>query len=145
MKGTCIRCGKPYRSVDDIHTCTPPKALVLADELYRYGTLNNPNAVADELRRLHEENEALREDVNRFLKSANNEREVRRQLERHNEALEAKDEALLRQAWDALDELMHSNSTKTARHKYLAVTDAIRARLSTGDNLSPTANLTKTS
>jgi hypothetical protein len=36
-------------------------ALSLADELERYGTLNNPNECADELRRLHEANEALRE------------------------------------------------------------------------------------
>jgi hypothetical protein len=57
MKGTCIRCGKPFNSVDDIHTCTP-KAVQMADELYRHGTLNNPNGAADELCRLYEENEA---------------------------------------------------------------------------------------
>ena len=38
-------------------------------------------------------------------------------------------DVLLRQALEALDELMHSNSTKTAQHKYLAVTDAIRQHL----------------
>lgn len=39
------------------------------------------------------------------------------------------DEALLRQCWDALDELMHSNSTKAAQQKYLMVTDALQERL----------------
>jgi chromosome segregation ATPase len=62
MKGTCIRCGKPFRSVDDIHTCAP-RALALADELYRYGTLADPNDAADELRRLHADNEQLAEFV----------------------------------------------------------------------------------
>lgn len=32
MKGTCIRCGKPFNSMDDIHTCTPPRALALAEQ-----------------------------------------------------------------------------------------------------------------
>jgi hypothetical protein len=58
MWGTCIRCGKPVRSDDDIHTCTP-KAMQMADELYRHGTLNNPTEAADELVRLYEENSEL--------------------------------------------------------------------------------------
>jgi chromosome segregation ATPase len=66
MKGTCIRCGKPFRSVDDIHTCTP-KALVLADQIH---AIENDGAdpdlvyeAADELRRLQAENEQLAEFV----------------------------------------------------------------------------------
>jgi hypothetical protein len=65
MKGTCIRCGKPFRSVDDIHTCTPPRALVLADELETKGealgcSFDRHSA---ELRRLHADNEQLAEFV----------------------------------------------------------------------------------
>jgi hypothetical protein len=55
---TCTRCGKTNLDPEYPHTCTPPPALALADELYRYGTLNNPNGAADELCRLYEENEA---------------------------------------------------------------------------------------
>jgi hypothetical protein len=64
MKGTCIRCGKPFRSVDDIHTCTPPRALVLADELERHlGEFETATRAAAELRRLHAENDKLRESL----------------------------------------------------------------------------------
>jgi chromosome segregation ATPase len=71
MWGTCIRCGKPFRSVDDIHTCTPKAlALALADAIERLVILdevgsNNPLAkdAAAELRRLHAENEQLAEFV----------------------------------------------------------------------------------
>jgi hypothetical protein len=60
MKGTCIRCGKPFRSVDDIHTCTPPRALVLADALLEPVVLDkHAMQAADELRRLYEENSEL--------------------------------------------------------------------------------------
>ena len=88
--------------------------------------------------------EALREDVQRFREAANCERETRRQLERHNELLEAslkeartlmegyaevkaKDEALLRQALEALEycrsgEDCHPTPTSEA-------IDAIKERL----------------
>jgi hypothetical protein len=60
MKGTCIRCGKPFRSVDDIHTCTPPRALVLADELERHlGEFETATRAAAELRLMHETNDEL--------------------------------------------------------------------------------------
>jgi hypothetical protein len=68
MKGTCIRCGKPFNSVDDIHTCTPPRALALADALehqvYR-GSYDwervDPMMLkaAAELRSLHKANDEL--------------------------------------------------------------------------------------
>lgn len=51
------------------------------------------------------------------------------QLRQFENAVRERDTALLRQCWDSLDELMHSNSTKAAQHKYLAATDALRARL----------------
>jgi hypothetical protein len=62
MRGTCIRCGKPFRSVDDIHTCTPPRALVLAEELESFPLAAADHAAA-ELRRLSAENEQLAEFV----------------------------------------------------------------------------------
>ena len=58
----CHRCGKENPA--EIHTCTPlPLPLALADELYRHGSTNTPNTVADELVRLHKEIEALRADL----------------------------------------------------------------------------------
>jgi hypothetical protein len=65
MRGTCIRCGKQVRSDDDIHACTPPRALVLADELvYQVPmTPDKRQEAAAELRRLHEDNEQLAEFV----------------------------------------------------------------------------------
>ena len=56
----CQRCGKDNPA--EVHTCTP-LALVLADELHRHGTVNEPNTCADELIRLHAENEALRAEL----------------------------------------------------------------------------------
>jgi hypothetical protein len=92
MKGTCIRCGKPFNSVDDIHTCTP-KAVQMADELYRYGSLNDPNDAADELRRLHAENEAAHAVG----------------IRQEQELMEC--EALLRQALEALEWVEPSGTT----------------------------------
>jgi hypothetical protein len=57
----CIRCGK--ENVDPVypHTCTPPLALRLADEVDEVAqTFPDMKEVSDELRRLHAENEALR-------------------------------------------------------------------------------------
>ena len=96
------------------------EALRLADELEQYATSGIEKEVAREVRDLIREREALREDVQRFREAAHCERETRRQLERHNELLEAslkeartlmegyaevkaKDEALLRQALEALE------------------------------------------
>jgi len=54
----CTRCGKENPA--EVHTCTPlPLPLALADELYRHGSTNTPNTVADELVRLHQEIEDL--------------------------------------------------------------------------------------
>jgi hypothetical protein len=61
------------------------KALALADELYRYGSLNNPTDAADELRRLYD-----------LLGKAN-------ALARIRLTKIEKDEALLRQALEALE------------------------------------------
>jgi myosin heavy subunit len=91
----------------------PPRALVLADELYRYGTLNNPNDAADELRRLHAENEKLQSDLRDYMLAANAEAELVDMLQKENRELvrmnggwqekhEAAD-ALLRQALAALE------------------------------------------
>jgi hypothetical protein len=44
-----------------------PLPLALADELYRHGSTNTPNTVADELVRLHNEIEALLEFVQEWL------------------------------------------------------------------------------
>jgi hypothetical protein len=66
MWGTCIRCGKPFRSVDDIHTCSLPKALALADFLvskYDLFPKSEQMQAAAELRRLHADNEQLAEFV----------------------------------------------------------------------------------
>ena len=58
----CTRCGKANPA--EIHTCTPlPLPLALADELYRRGETKTPRTVADELVRLHNEIEALRETL----------------------------------------------------------------------------------
>jgi hypothetical protein len=40
-----------------------PLPLALADELYRHGSTKTPRTVADELVRMHNENEALRADL----------------------------------------------------------------------------------
>jgi len=66
MGVSCPRCGKTGLQPDSIHTCTP-RALVLAD------ALDNPtiqagairHEIAAELRRLHAENEALWEALER--------------------------------------------------------------------------------
>ncbi len=54
------------------------------------------------------------------------------------------DEALLRQALEALELSPCSSKYEQDCHVCNTIT-ALRTRLSTGDNLSPTANLTKTS
>jgi hypothetical protein len=70
MKGTCIRCGKPFRSVDDIHTCSLPKALALADELERHlGEFETATRAADELRRLSAENDKLKAALRRVIRT----------------------------------------------------------------------------
>lgn len=125
MKSTCIRCGKPTRSTDGIHihTCTPPKALVLADllekapahtledgtvTLYLGGTVVADRAAA-ELRRLHDEVEELRYDREDLRKiAAILEAQERFLGSWHSIVKQAfaridGDEALLRQALDALD------------------------------------------
>jgi hypothetical protein len=69
MKGTCIRCGKPFRSVDDIHTCSLPKALALADILEKMPLGECDHEAADELRRLHAENEQLKAVLRRVIRT----------------------------------------------------------------------------
>jgi hypothetical protein len=85
MRGTCIRCGKPVRS-DDIHTCTPPRALVLADELESF-PLGAADHAADELRRLYEEIEKLKRDLHHYMLAANAEAELVDELQKENQQL----------------------------------------------------------
>jgi FtsZ-binding cell division protein ZapB len=88
MKGTCIRCGKPFRSVDDIHTCTPPRALVLADELERHlGEFETATRAAAELRRQYEEIEKLKRDLRDYMLAANAEAQLVDELQRENRTL----------------------------------------------------------
>jgi hypothetical protein len=56
----CHRCGKENPA--EVHTCSF-LALLLADKLYRRGETKTPRTVADELVRMHNENEALRETL----------------------------------------------------------------------------------
>jgi hypothetical protein len=94
----CNRCGK--ENPVDIHTCSLPKALALADMIKEdpmttWGYREASHEAATELRRLHAENEALEccKDMDAFRlgydKGADDTR--RRDHERIN------DEALLRQ------------------------------------------------
>ena len=118
-------CGVCWCPIDNEGCgCAPKqsKAMRLAEELEQYATSAIEKEVAREVRDLIRESEALREDVHRFREDAHCERETRRQLERHVEALQAAqqecgfgagccyqaakaeaDEALMRQALDALN------------------------------------------
>ncbi len=61
----CTRCGKENPA--EIHTCTAPLAIALAEQLeasWKYST------IAAELRRLHTENEALREALQAIVDDA---------------------------------------------------------------------------
>jgi hypothetical protein len=98
MKGTCIRCGKPFRSVDDIHTCTPPRALVLAEELESF-PLAAADHAADELRRQYEEIENLKRDLHHYMLAANAEAQLVDELQRENEAL-LKQALYVIEAWE---------------------------------------------
>ena len=53
---------------DTLSPTEKPLALEIADELYRYGSLNDVFECADELVRLHSENEALREAMVQALR-----------------------------------------------------------------------------
>jgi len=60
----CTRCGKENPA--DVHTCSLPKALALADMIEEdpmttWGYREASHETAAELRRLHAENEALRD------------------------------------------------------------------------------------
>jgi hypothetical protein len=60
----CTRCGKENPA--DVHTCSLPKALALADMIEEdpmttWGYREASHEAAAELRRLHADNEALRE------------------------------------------------------------------------------------
>jgi hypothetical protein len=87
MKGTCIRCGKPFRSVDDIHTCTPPRAQLLADELEQYATSGIEKEVAHAVRDLIVENQKLKNDLHHYMLAANAEAEFVDELQKENEQL----------------------------------------------------------
>jgi hypothetical protein len=57
----CPRCGKDNPA--EIHTCSLPKALALADILEKMPLGECDHEAADELRRLHAENDKLRESL----------------------------------------------------------------------------------
>ena len=57
---TCPRCGKTNLDPDYPHTCTPPRALVLAELIDKNLAGAGDAEISTELRRLHAENEALR-------------------------------------------------------------------------------------
>ena len=120
MGDTCPRCGKTNAA--EIHTCTP-LALKLADLLepccLTIGDAQQAVAAA-ELRRLHAENEAAHAVGIR------------------QEQMLMDYEALLRQALDALELSPCSSKYEQDCHVCNTIA-ALRARLSTGDNLSPTA------
>jgi hypothetical protein len=99
MKGTCIRCGKPFRSVDDIHTCTPPRALVLADELEKYATSGIEKEVAHAVRDLIVENQKLKKDLHHYMLAANAEAELVDELTKENESL-LKQALYVIEAWE---------------------------------------------
>jgi hypothetical protein len=120
MKGTCIRCGKPFNSVDDIHTCTPPRALMLANELETKGealgcSFDRHSA---ELRSLHAEVEMQFQ----ALKAA-------RQLMESYYQSAKKDEALLRQALEALERTTPMGFNMESDKKFYAAIAALRERL----------------
>jgi uncharacterized 2Fe-2S/4Fe-4S cluster protein (DUF4445 family) len=85
----------------------------------------NMDEIVAELRRQHDEIEALQADVKRFREAASCEREVRQQLER---AIEA-DEALLRQAVDRLDTARYNEADPVVRKHYEETIKAIKERL----------------
>ncbi len=66
----CNRCGK--ENVDPVypHTCTPPLAIALADWIDQSDPMNGHIKAAAELRRLHSENEALREALQAIVDDA---------------------------------------------------------------------------
>jgi hypothetical protein len=143
MKGTCTRCGK--QNVDPIfpHTCTP-KALVLADKLEHqvyHGSYDWERVepmmlqAAAELRRLHEEAEELRYDRKELRKIA----EILEAQERFLGGWDSivkqafaridADEAIMRQALEALKELQYAATTDKAFAMADAAIDALKERL----------------
>jgi len=70
----CTRCGKENPA--DVHTCSLPKALALADMIEEdpmttWGYREASHEAAAELRRLHAENEALREALQEMYHAFN--------------------------------------------------------------------------
>jgi hypothetical protein len=65
----CNRCGKENPA--EIHTCTAPLALALADWIDQSDPMNGHMKAAAELRRLHAENEALREALEKLARLGN--------------------------------------------------------------------------
>lgn len=111
-----------------------PKALKLADELEMW-TLGEP--AAEELRRLHAENEALRDknnqlhtEINTAWQEVKTEQRLsfRTQVAKLESKVEA-DEALLRQALEALVDNVESPNWALAHGNTDAVIKAIEERL----------------
>jgi hypothetical protein len=65
----CNRCGKENPA--EIHTCTPPLAIALADWIDQSDPMNGHIKAAAELRRLHAENEALRDALEKLARLGN--------------------------------------------------------------------------
>ena len=120
----CPRCGKTGLQPDSIHTCTP-LALKLADWLDAHA--NGPVAVqhkaAAELRRLHAENEALRESLKTEELIS-----FRRQMQGYAAQVEA-DESLLRQAMGTLAYWLEHGETPGAHDMIQRTHDALQERL----------------
>jgi hypothetical protein len=112
MGVSCPRCGKPLYQ-DSIHTCSPqydsedatndliansklPPALALANHLERTMQWPLHGKAADELRRLHAENEALRQLTSDLLSALEYHEEQTRPIHSTTVAIEAARAALAR-------------------------------------------------
>ena len=131
----CPRCGKDNPA--EIHTCTP-LALKLADWLERrtMKMLQDRQAAA-ELRRLHAENEALRDKNNQLHTEINTawqevKTEQRLSFRTQVAKLEAKvesDEALLRQARDTMAYWLEHGETPGSHDMIQRTHDILQERL----------------
>jgi hypothetical protein len=106
----CPRCGKD--NPPSIHTCSPPTAIYLAEQIEAvYEAPHLPRKAAAELRKQYEENAQLREQ---------------------NTMLDielAKDEALLRQALEALEQArsFSEGGTQKAQIAIAALRERLKA------------------
>jgi ElaB/YqjD/DUF883 family membrane-anchored ribosome-binding protein len=117
----CPRCGKT--NVDPVfpHTCTP-RVVLLADELERHlGEFETAVRAAEELCRLHAEVKELHAECRVLVRQNGEWQDKVKQIT-------LRDEALLRQALDALEELQYATTDK-AFAMADATIDALKERL----------------